>query len=289
MHAWPHAHGVPLAFVAQFNLQEVTQHEAAAALPDDGMLFFFCRYHPEAVMEGNEWRSTVLHGPVRSADASPLAMPDLDRRLRVPDYALSFVEEWTLPTIHSQRYADAGLGHIHRNSLPRPEEGEWGADGPFFRMFGHADDIQEEMEWEFSGVENLPQILHTLGNIRGLAELKDIDGFRELLAGGQGIAPLNDPEMLRRLREKAAKVLGPDKLAAIAEEAMAALRSVSKPKPARFDPDDWQLLFQMDSLVDGEHGVDLSWASQGRVYFWIDRGDLAKHSFDCTNLIAQFA
>src|ERR1700730_2356000 len=40
--AWPYLYRKPLAFIAQFNLSEVTHFDTAHILPERGMLYFFC-------------------------------------------------------------------------------------------------------------------------------------------------------------------------------------------------------------------------------------------------------
>jgi hypothetical protein len=289
--AWPQVDGMPMGFVGQFNLAEITQYPAAAVLPTDGMLFFFSNSLPECRDSSNAtW--AVLHALARAADAAPVTPPDVDRRLRAPDFALSFFEEWTMPCFRSRRYRRAGFGELDPDTMPLPEEGEWGEDGPFFRMFGHADEIQREMEWEFRSFDPDEakyklQMMRILDKIGRGSDLLPIEPLREGAARGWGSEMISDPDVRDAVRAFAETHQANTTLPIAVREALSAISVLSRPKDDGFDPDDWVLLFQMDSLIDCEHDVDLCWDDRGRLYFWINRRDLARRRFDRVDLISQ--
>ena len=60
------------------------------------------------------------------------------------------------------------------------------------------------------------------------------------------------------------------------------------PEDARAERDaveDWQLLFQLDTVQDGE--FELMFGDCGRLFFYIRREDLAAGRFDCCQLVLQ--
>ncbi|MEZ4671867.1 MAG: DUF1963 domain-containing protein [Anaerolineae bacterium] len=101
---WPTYNSIPLSFLAQINLSEISQYPAAIDLPSKGMLYFFSSYGwMRAEMMGDstirfESRTKVIY---LNSDLEQLTHTRLPPRMPIdsiyPEFGIEFSHKWTLP------------------------------------------------------------------------------------------------------------------------------------------------------------------------------------------------
>lgn len=101
--AWPQIEGEPMVFVAQLDLAELADYQAAAELPREGLLsFFYAPIPPEGF--GLEHPVAVLH--LLDLDALQ-RRPSPEPRDRLRPHAIDFDEEALLPALESTYHYEA--------------------------------------------------------------------------------------------------------------------------------------------------------------------------------------
>jgi hypothetical protein len=156
---WPSVAGEPMVFVAQFDLGELAEFEAARELPREGLLYFFYAPIPP---EG--WRLehpvAVLHvRDVGDLVRRPAPVPED----RLPVHAIEFEEEEQLPALESSFCYEAVLPEakllawfqsLARGKAETPpipdaalayfliDHSRCDFDRPMHRLFGHPAAIQ---------------------------------------------------------------------------------------------------------------------------------------------------
>ncbi|PCC75836.1 Uncharacterized protein YwqG [Nannocystis exedens] len=141
---WPEVDGVPLTFVAQFDLAELAGRAAARELPAHGLLSFFyapippdgARAHPVRVLHFTDLDALVRR-PV-PADVEPLAAYDIDAadELQYPCVDSYFFYESLLP--------EERILAVHR----RRQQGKGGELIPFDRLEGFIAESDELRDYE---------------------------------------------------------------------------------------------------------------------------------------------
>ncbi|GCE09555.1 YwqG family protein [Dictyobacter aurantiacus] len=175
---WPECDGVPLPFVAQINLSEVTSCDPMRLLPIRGLLSFF--FDIDAFFDSwprrqSTWR--VLYDSDAPTDLQRVAIPEMiARRRRYRSSAVTCSTEITLPD-----YSQYDSTSVERLGLSRPltdeEEQAYyevqaqlaGRAGtqrhiPLHRLLGHPDEVQWDMHCELEGPPNDWQLLFQMGS-----------------------------------------------------------------------------------------------------------------------------
>ena len=96
---WPLWEGIPISFVAQFNLADVSTFDVEKALPQSGMLYFFYDVTMEVFVSGGErvnWKVIHYNGDLSSLSRTP-APPDLPGFGKLDPCTIAFRQELTVP------------------------------------------------------------------------------------------------------------------------------------------------------------------------------------------------
>ncbi len=158
---WPTWRGVPMSFIAQIDLSELGANASAFGLPSTGVLTFFY----------DSRQSTWGFDPADADSALVAWWPDTDllRSRTTPESRfkrvdVSFRSEWTVPQFGSLELAwdKSGRGvpadqpgePVELESMLTLENLLAGEDHIRHRMFGHPDQIQNEMRTECELVTN---------------------------------------------------------------------------------------------------------------------------------------
>jgi uncharacterized protein YwqG len=166
---WPERKGVPLAFVAQLRLPDITPYDVEGALPLTGLLYFFFEAEQTGFMfdssDRDKWR-VLYHSGDDDGHLHRVAAPSgLVPASRFTPQALRFSNEITLPPFESQFFERLGMTWITMYELgtaieETQEEGEryfelmrqvknlYAGDGIMHRILGHPDPIQGDMQRE---------------------------------------------------------------------------------------------------------------------------------------------
>ena len=109
--SWPRWGNLPLSFVAQINLAEITALEPEQALPSDGMLYIFYEASLEALIsdDPDDGCRVVYYSGELSQLAPTLAPPDLPDYGRLLPCRMTFRREWTVPMMDSVEFDQFGL------------------------------------------------------------------------------------------------------------------------------------------------------------------------------------
>ncbi len=148
--SWPVCNGVPMAFMAQIRLSEVSAHDPDARLPRSGVLYFFYEAKEQKwgfdPKDRDNWEVLYYDGDLDALQpASPPANLPKESRFRccrvsfsteisVPPYESVTVERLRL----SDTESDAYLGLLE--ALERRE--------PIHRLLGYPEPIQGDMQQE---------------------------------------------------------------------------------------------------------------------------------------------
>jgi uncharacterized protein YwqG len=163
---WPSWDGRPQSFIGQIRLDELGDEAASFGLPATGLLVFFYDsaqstwgFDPKDA--GSSLVSYFPAGTSLTITDSPAAV---DSGARFQRLGVSARREWTVPAYGSleleigdrgQAYAAGGRTEIDLDALGRFEERLSGQPtAPRHRMFGYADQIQNEMRTECELVMN---------------------------------------------------------------------------------------------------------------------------------------
>ncbi len=151
---WPTWKGTPLSFVAQINLPEVRQYDAARVLPASGMLYFF--YDAKQQVFGSDpadrggWK--VMHHGGDASSLSRAAAPSaLPANAQFKACTVEFFTEITLPQRPSV-YADslkwtADEQKAYSDFMTKyPSPGD--RTSIHNRLLGYPDEIQDDMHWQ---------------------------------------------------------------------------------------------------------------------------------------------
>ncbi len=159
---WPEHNGVPLPFVAQFNLTEVAAYDTAHLLPETGMLAFF--FDQDAFFEG---RAITCHVHYTSGSLSNLwhhPLPEnIPKRERYRPSEVTCAIEITLPDYSP--YDETSMGRLGLSGLLTDEEEQayyqlqaqlasrvdTQYHTPIHRLLGHADSVQWDMHKDLGG------------------------------------------------------------------------------------------------------------------------------------------
>ncbi|MDC0719289.1 DUF1963 domain-containing protein [Nannocystis bainbridge] len=155
---WPEVDGVPLTFVAQFDLAGLARRDAASELPASGLLSFFYAPSPPDGVRGHPVRvlhltdlDTLVHRPAPAA-VERLAAYDIDTadELQYPGVDSHFFYEALLPEArilegHRQRQQGEGGELVPFNPLAcfiAESEQLDAFERPTHRLLGHPSAIQ---------------------------------------------------------------------------------------------------------------------------------------------------
>jgi len=150
---WPTWKDVPLSFIAQLRMSDVTAYDVENALPQSGILYFFYDaeeqpwgFRPD---ERGGWK--VLYYSDLSLLARTPTPPMLPEESRFKACALQFSSEVTVPDNESLYIEELGLTQEKQNllrALLLQSEVFQGEDEITHRLLGHPDQIQGEMQLE---------------------------------------------------------------------------------------------------------------------------------------------
>lgn len=147
---WPHAHGKPLAFIAQINLAEVHELDIEQQLPERGWLYFFY----DAVNEHwGDIPDDYWHFAVRffDGDVCELHTSESPQNLAPENHFLSagvsFHAQMTFPDESSTAWPRVGLARKQWMALGDLEEHVYELNsGRYNQLLGHSTNLQEGME-----------------------------------------------------------------------------------------------------------------------------------------------
>ncbi len=155
---WPDRNGMPLAFIAQFQLDEVATHDFDNTLPHSGLLYFF--YDAVEMPWGFErdlgaWQ--VFWCDMARETLSRTSAPDeLPAEGRFTPCAVDFSSEVTLPPTRSVLVQGLLKGEALDRYFDLMFDREF-KDLPKHRLLGHPDSIQGDMQPEctaaFAGLD----------------------------------------------------------------------------------------------------------------------------------------
>lgn len=153
---WPYFHGLPMTFIAQFNLSEVAPYDREARLPRSGMLYLFYDARQEAAGFDPRDRGAgrVFHWEGDPAALTRTPPPEeLPDSAQLPPCEIEFSTEQTVPPVDSPHY-EALVGPLTPEHA-RPVSqfiSEYGAqpepDEPIHRLLGHPEPVQGDLYTE---------------------------------------------------------------------------------------------------------------------------------------------
>ena len=170
---WPYYQELPLSFLAQFNLEEVTSLDKDKLLPSKGMLYFFYEleteewgYHPES-----KGCAKVFY----FEDTSNFELIDFPKDMadycKVPEFKVTFKSNISLPSYENfyilLKEDDVFKNHdiSFRDFIPLYDE-IFIPDTNYTKLLGHPEVIQNPMEeeceavtrgFDMGGVESYPK------------------------------------------------------------------------------------------------------------------------------------
>lgn len=250
----------PLPFVGQINLAEVAPYDGQHELPDHGLLSFFADIQLDIVIDlqrvfpwGKEdWRAWKV---IYTEDLSDLSRAPVPASFSAAQHytpcALSFRPEWMLP--------DAESPLIRSFFTPRPED-QTEENSP-----GDTLDISPELE----------QIERHQDLLTIIAEIQD----REYLGDGPAHRLLGYDEPIQNdVPHTLSAVCGFGPMPANAAD-----KEAPTDAPIPIAPDQWCLLFQLDT----DPAANMMWGDAGRLFFCLTREDLAARRFDLVRGLLQ--
>ena len=147
---WPHAHGKPLAFIAQINLAEIHALDTEAQLPASGWLYFFY----DAVNEhwgdvpDDYWHFAVRYFDGAVTELYPAEPPEnLASENQFLSAATSFQPQTTFPDESSLAWPKVGMTRKQWMALGELEEHVYEMNsGRYNQLLGHSTNLQDGME-----------------------------------------------------------------------------------------------------------------------------------------------
>ena len=147
---WPHAHGKPLAFIAQINLAEIHALDTEAQLPPSGWLYFFY----DAVNEhwgdvpDDYWHFAVRYFDGAVTELYPAEPPEnLASENQFLSAATSFQPQTTFPDESSLAWPKVGMTRKQWMALGELEEHVYEMNsGRYNQLLGHSTNLQDGME-----------------------------------------------------------------------------------------------------------------------------------------------
>ena len=159
---WPAWKGIPLSFVAQLRLPDVSSYPVARSLPPSGMLYFFYDADQQAFgadpSDRDGWKVLYYAGDISHVKQAP-ALAALPSNSRFRACSLEFSLEITLPQqpalyLNGLDWTRDELD-LYSDFLFKRVEDRTSAR---HRMLGHADEIQDDMhlqcQWVSHGVRS---------------------------------------------------------------------------------------------------------------------------------------
>lgn len=156
---WPIWRDVPLSFIGQFDLSEISTHRLEEPIPTEGMLFFF--YDAEQRTWGfdpedrGSWR--VFYSNVEKKDLKRTQFPgELPLASRFQECSIQFVQDLTFPPSQSELVEELHLDddvftyidfRVDARKIANESE-------KVHRLFGYPDQIQNDMKLECQLVSN---------------------------------------------------------------------------------------------------------------------------------------
>ena len=148
---WPRHDGLPIAFLAQFDLQEVAQVEPRSPLPRTGHLWFFydVKGFPGGASPSNGGGAIVLYDGSGAALVRTEPPPDLSEKSRFSSCAVTLEAYEDIPDPANERWLDELLGQDEARAEMYGEiqsELESGLQRNPHKLLGYAGPIQDVME-----------------------------------------------------------------------------------------------------------------------------------------------
>ena len=155
---WPHWHGQPLSFLAQFDLTTLSGFPCCQALPESGHLWFF--YNAEQSTWGfdpndrGSWR--VIYSETNRAALKRRDSPELPKHARYLPCTLTFHDFVSIPGPETLSVAPLQLtldeleqlDEIEQDLHQMIESGSERQFEPHHQLLGHPKEIQGEMQLE---------------------------------------------------------------------------------------------------------------------------------------------
>lgn len=141
---------LPLAFLGQLDLGEISEEAPLPGWPESGTLAFFyeCVVSPWGFDPEDRGSVRVLYYPAETELVETPPPVDLDVDFVFPKRGVSFAREWTLPTqVSAEKLRDTQYVGAHMKLLSALAESEE-ESGVIHRCGGHADEVQGEMRLE---------------------------------------------------------------------------------------------------------------------------------------------
>jgi uncharacterized protein YwqG len=148
---WPTWHNLPMSFIAQVQLEKIYGFAPAKGLPAAGLISFFydARQDTYGASPSDRGGWGVYYFDPGISLHTATAPEKLPEEALFPAHALSFTSEFTLPTSAAQHIQNLDWSEAEVNryedflfGFPTPED----HSRPHHRMFGHPDQIQDDMQ-----------------------------------------------------------------------------------------------------------------------------------------------
>src|SRR6266571_4078993 len=161
--AWPALSGRPLAFIAQFRMDEASRYDSERLLPREGMMWFFYDANEQPWGEPAErggWRAIYRNVNMSALEEAelPAALPEECRF--VPRRA-QFSPESTLRAYESYDIQALELDEDEVEAYTELVGGLGGDDTGRHRLLGHPDVIQNEMETQCEQASRAPYYMYS--------------------------------------------------------------------------------------------------------------------------------
>ena len=147
---WPHAHGKPLAFIAQINLADIHDLDVEQQLPAQGWLYFFY----DAVNEhwgdvpDDYWHFAVRYFAGSITELYPAEAPEnLASENQFLSAGVMFQPQTTFPDESSLAWPKVGMSRKQWMALGDLEEHVYEMNsGRYNQLLGHSTNLQDGME-----------------------------------------------------------------------------------------------------------------------------------------------
>lgn len=258
---WPRFNGTPLAFIAQFNLEEAASFDVDGELPHSGMLYIFyeaSEQPPGAPEDRGAWRVIYYNGDMNilKMTAPPEDIPS-DSRFRAK--LIEMTSEIQLPDPFSNIIDELDL-----KSTFREDEGD--------ELYQY-----EKLRQKVTDLYGDSEVIHKLLGYSHLIQ-GDIKG--ECHEGYYNIQP---PPLTEEEMEAQANLMIERMNAISSGEIPEKIKKTPDQKALLREAEKWRLLFQADSEVFG----DMMWGDTGRLYFCITEEALKQKNFDEVWMVMQ--
>ncbi|MBN8657932.1 MAG: DUF1963 domain-containing protein [Anaerolineae bacterium] len=177
-HLYPTWKNEPLSFLAQINLADISEFDAASALPSSGVLsFFYSAIQETWGFDPKDKGSWQVYYFVNPKDLLRVETPnDLSDEGLYSPCLLSFFEELTIPPWESILIEELGLNREEMDSYIILVEGITSDGGGLVnRILGYPEQIQNDMQIECQMVSN--------GIYYGDAKAHTHPRYKELMSG----------------------------------------------------------------------------------------------------------